>query len=350
LAEQAIPMSAATGINRASNRVDPALLKKLTARHRPSVARAITIVERGGSRAQMLLESIHVRTGNAYRVGITGPPGGGKSTLLTELAGLLCKRGATVGVIAVDPSSPFTQGAVLGDRVRMSALDGQDGIFIRSMASRGQSGGLSARTGDAADVLDAAGFDYVLVESVGVGQVGLDIEKLVDTTVVVIVPESGDQVQAIKAGLMEIADIYVVNKCDRPGSNSVLSTVQASLAFQHHHMPGWTPQVIRTVASAGEGIEDLAGELARHRDFLETNDLLKVQRRRRMSERVVQLLNELIRTTLWDDAAQARLNTTVDRIIDGELTPMATATRSYGWWVPSLVPSCGTPGRSSACV
>lgn len=302
-----------------------ALCERLIAGHRPSIARAISTVERGGAASHALLEQLHPRTGAAYRIGVTGAPGAGKSTLLCAFVRHLRSRNRTVGIIAVDPTSPFTQGAVLGDRIRMSAIDAGDGVFIRSMASRGETGGLSARTQDAADVLDAAGFDYVLIESVGVGQVGLDVEKLVDTTIVVVVPESGDQVQAIKAGLMEIADVYVVNKCDRPGSGGVANALQSALGFQHHHSPGWSPRVLRAVAVTGEGIEAMAAEIERHREYLQDSSLREARRRQRVESRTASMVAALLQETLWSESAKRQLAAAVDEILAGRSSPHRAA-------------------------
>lgn len=295
-----------------------ALLAGVLQGQRAAVARAISLVEREAVASVHLLHGMRKHVGRAHRVGITGPPGAGKSTLLSSLASLLVQQGRKVGVLAVDPTSPFTQGAVLGDRVRMADLDQSDRIFIRSMASRGQGGGLSPRAADAADVLDAAGFDWLFIESVGVGQVDLDIRHVVDTTLVVLVPESGDQIQAIKAGLMEIADLYVVNKCDRAGANSMLAAVQSCVSLQHHPDPDWMPRVLGAAASTGQGITEVHAELVRHRAHLGAQNRLQLRRRAGMKARLTGMLAHQLATQLEASVQEVGLDNAVERALSGE--------------------------------
>lgn len=236
---------------------------------RRAIARAISCVEAGQAAAAELLERLAGRIGRAHRIGITGPPGVGKSTLTAVLARELRQRGRRVAVIAIDPSSPFTGGAILGDRVRMAELDADDDVFIRSMASRGAVGGLSAATSAATDILDAAGFDDIIIETVGVGQSEIEIAHATATTVVVLNPESGDDIQAAKAGLMEIADLFVLNKCDRPGSHCAGSAIRAMLDLRRHRKPdAWAPPLLRTEAVNGRGIAQLADAIELHRNHL----------------------------------------------------------------------------------
>lgn len=250
-----------------------------------ALARLITFVENLWE-IDEIFRRIYPKVGKAYRVGITGPPGAGKSTLVDKLAVDLLERGFRVSIIAVDPSSPFTGGAVLGDRLRMvKAME--RGIFIRSMASRGSLGGLAETTGMVADVLDAFGYDMVLIETVGVGQSEVDVVKATDTVVVVLVPEAGDSVQALKAGLMETADVFVVNKADREGADRFIRELSAVVSLSPNE---WKPPIIKTVALSGEGIKDLADAILKHRDFL--GERLKEKRINRMVEQIENLLTK----------------------------------------------------------
>ena len=294
-----------------------ALLHGVLLGQRAAVARAITLVEREDPASVPLLRDLRKHVGRSHRVGITGPPGAGKSTLLSALARVLADQKQKVGVLAVDPTSPYTHGAVLGDRVRMADLDQSDHIFIRSMASRGQGGGLSPRAADAADVLDAAGFNWLFVESVGVGQVELDIRHLVDSTLVMLVPESGDQVQAMKAGLMEIADLYVVNKCDRDGANAMLAAVQSCVSLQHHPDSDWMPRVFGAAASTGHGIAEVLAELERHRAHLGGKNRLQQRRRAGMTARLKALLERQLVSRLNASVQDGQLQEAVDRALAG---------------------------------
>ena len=244
--------------------IDDALIQALFNGNRMALARAITAVEKGGPSAIELLQAINGHTGKTHKVGITGPPGSGKSTLANQLIQHIRGQGGSVAVLAIDPTSPFTQGALLGDRVRMTRADDDDDVFIRSMASRGALGGLSHATQEAVSILDAAGFDYILIETVGVGQTQLDVASVADTVMVVLVPESGDSVQAMKAGLMEIADFFVLNKCDRPGSESAYAAIQSALHLHRHRDGDWLPGIVKAVASEGKGVDAIAEQILQH--------------------------------------------------------------------------------------
>jgi LAO/AO transport system kinase len=231
-----------------------------------AVARAISLIENESPDAAALIRRIFPKTGRAYLVGITGAPGAGKSTLVDRLIATLRERGRTVGVIAVDPTSPFSGGAILGDRVRMQAHAGDSGVFIRSMATRGHLGGLAHATSEAALVLDAAGKDIVLIETVGVGQDEVDIVRTADVSVVTTVPGTGDEVQALKAGIMEIADVFVVNKADRDGADRTVASIEALLTLQTFPSGAWRPPIVKTEATTGKGIGDLLDAIDRFRE------------------------------------------------------------------------------------
>ena len=274
------------------------LVTGLQARQPRAVGRAISRVEDGGALQSELIRRVYPLTGRARVVGITGPPGAGKSTLVDRFARLCRQRGETVGILAVDPTSPFTGGAILGDRIRMQGLSTDPGVFIRSMATRGAMGGVARATRDAVDLLDAAGFDWVLVETVGVGQDEVEVVRTVDTVVLVTVPGLGDDIQAIKAGILEIADLFVINKADREGVDRTARDLEMMLGLGEHG--DWIPPILRTVAvrgagsDAGEGIDRLLAEVERHREHLIAGGEMAKRRISHLRLRVETLLKERV--------------------------------------------------------
>ena len=294
-----------------------------------SVARAISLVEDRGPAGAALLQGIAPSTGRAHRLGVTGPPGAGKSTLVNALARELLERGGSVGILAVDPTSPFTGGALLGDRVRMQGAAGDPRVFIRSMASRGGLGGLAAAAQDAADVLDASGKDWVVMETVGVGQTEVEVAGAADTVVVLLHPESGDGVQTMKAGLMEVADIFVVNKADREGADRLVREVLDTLELRRPGADGWRPPVLRTVASTGRGTAELLEAVERHRDGSRASGSFEARRRSRARERIRGLVEESIRARVLS-AGDSVLDGLVDRVVAGRSTPQAAALELLG--------------------
>ncbi|MFA5621301.1 MAG: methylmalonyl Co-A mutase-associated GTPase MeaB [Thermovirgaceae bacterium] len=267
-----------------------------------SIARLITAIESETDRSRQIMQSIYPCTGKAHLIGVTGSPGAGKSTFLDKLISSMMAAGQSVGVIAVDPSSPFTGGAVLGDRLRMQRHSLDPGVFIRSMGSRGSLGGLSRGTYEAALILDACGKDVVLIETVGVGQSEIDIVKIADTVALLLVPGMGDDIQIMKAGIMEIADVFIVNKADRDGSERVVREVNIMLDLQTGKE--WRPPVIPTVAESGEGIENAAESLLEHRRYLAGSAEGKRRKRRRLRLEVEEIVKREIAKVAekaWDD-------------------------------------------------
>jgi LAO/AO transport system kinase len=287
------------------------LVRRLLDGDRVALARAISRVENETSEAVEILDACFERSGRAYRIGITGPPGAGKSTLVTKLALEYRARGETVAIVAVDPTSPFSGGALLGDRVRMGELAGDSGVFIRSMATRGSMGGLAVHTAQVC-VLDAAGFTRVMIETVGVGQSELEVAQTADSTAVVLVPESGDAVQAMKAGLMEIGDVFVINKADREGAERAAFAIHSSLELRAQRTE-WSPPVLLTTASLGTGVTEVADAFEEHLSFLRDRGGLAGRRRERLDQRLGDLvrerlwrrLRERVNDTLWSEAVGA---------------------------------------------
>ncbi|MDX1675931.1 MAG: methylmalonyl Co-A mutase-associated GTPase MeaB [Longimicrobiales bacterium] len=353
------------------------LMERFRAGQRAALARVISIVENQRPGFQALLHEIHPETHGAIRVGITGPPGAGKSTLTAELIERYRAAGLTVGVIAVDPTSPYTGGALLGDRIRMNEVAQDRGVFIRSMATRGALGGLAAATREVMDVLAAYGFDVIIVETVGVGQSELDIAAAADTTAVVLVPESGDSIQTMKAGLMEAADLFVVNKADRPGAPRLAKEVEMMLHLRlgkamrnipaHHGVQlrradtarskmrtrtrlegedgseegersapedadgrpeGWTIPVLLTTAETGEGLDALMDGLREHAEWLRSSGELERRRRARLEERVRDAVQQRLLVRAWQEGRGGEiLEDSMDALVSGELTPYEVAAR-----------------------
>ncbi|HET6760606.1 MAG TPA: methylmalonyl Co-A mutase-associated GTPase MeaB [Gemmatimonadaceae bacterium] len=332
------------------------LIEDFNAAKPAALARVVSIVENHRDGFEQILGSLHSRTGRAKRIGLTGPPGAGKSTITALLVKSFRDQGLKVGVIAVDPTSPFTGGALLGDRVRMENVALDPGVFIRSMATRGSLGGLAAATREVADVLDAFGFDMLLIETVGVGQSELDVARTADTTVLVLVPESGDSIQTLKAGVMEVADIFVVNKADRPGADRLRNDVELMLGLRkgvsfgnmppHHGVDlkranparvareaasaanptEWTPPVLSAVATRHEGITEIMTALDRHFAYLLQSGTLRTRRRERLRERVMDVVERKVSDRLWKDSrTKAWLEEQLPSVEEGTATPFAVA-------------------------
>ncbi|HEX8738155.1 MAG TPA: methylmalonyl Co-A mutase-associated GTPase MeaB [Pyrinomonadaceae bacterium] len=309
---------------------DGNLVEKLLAGETRAVARAISKVENGaGGDAAELMKAVFPRTGNALIIGITGAPGAGKSSLVDKLATFYRDKGEKIGIICVDPSSPFSGGAILGDRIRMSTLGLDKNVFIRSMATRGNLGGLSRATVDAVAILDAAGFDKVIVETVGVGQDEVEIVKTADVSVVVLVPGMGDDIQAIKAGIMEIGDVFVINKADREGVLRTEKELEALLSLAHRP-DFWNSPIVKTIATENKGIEDLSKAIESYNDFQKTSENL--ERRKSIARwRLLELLQEkLLARVLNTNGTSEKLDRLAQEIAEKKTNPYSAVEEILG--------------------
>jgi len=301
------------------------LARGLLAGQRRALARAITLAETGGPAARALLAQVYTRGGRAHIVGVTGSPGAGKSTLVNALALHWRRAGRTVGIIAVDPTSPFTGGAILGDRIRMQPLGGDPGVFVRSMASRGRLGGIARATGDAVTLLDAAGFDLVVVETVGAGQSEVEIAGTAHTTVVVEVPGMGDDVQAIKAGILEIADVFAVNKADREGADTTVRQLRVMLDLGGPAPDGWRVPILKAVAMRGEGVVELAAAVDDHLAHLRESGGLARRERNRAAREFESIVREAALARVRSGVADAGWSALVEQVARRELDPYSAA-------------------------
>jgi len=300
------------------------LTDRLLAGDPRAIARAISLIENESPAGAEVVRRVFTRTGRAYLIGVTGAPGAGKSTLVDRLTGEIRAAGHTVGVVAVDPTSPYSGGAILGDRVRMQAHAGDAGVFIRSMATRGNLGGLARATSEVALVLDASGKDTIVIETVGVGQDEVDIVRTADVSIVTLVPGAGDEVQALKAGIMEIADIFVVNKADREGADRTVASIEALLALQTFDADAWRPPIVRTVATTGAGVSELVATIERFREH--TRATLGSRRRARAEFRLREILaRRFLQRVETQVLGPGEFEAYLERIARRELDPYSAA-------------------------
>ena len=316
-----------------------AVLAGVLAGERRAVGRAISMVEALGPEGREIVRGLHPHAGHAERVGLTGAPGVGKSTLASALVRTLRDDGRTVGVVSVDPTSPFTRGAVLGDRIRLNEHFVDRGVFIRSMATRGHAGGLAEATADAVLVLDAAGYDIVLVETVGAGQTEVEVSQLVETVALVLMPGGGDAIQAIKAGLMEIPDVLVVNKADRPGADLMRAELEGALGLVSWE-GGWRPPIVSTRALDGEGVGELAAAIARHRAHLADDGALEARRRDGLARQLRSLALDRFGRRVDEVLEAGFVEGLVDEVLAGRLDPASA--------VDEVVERADRPARSGS--
>ena len=303
-----------------------------------AVSRAISLVENTRPGFEQLLAAIHPHTGRAHRVGVTGPPGAGKSTLTQTLVGEWRSNGMTVAVVAVDPTSPLSGGALLGDRIRMEGVALDPGVFIRSMATRGALGGLALATREVCDVLDAAGFDRIVVETVGVGQSELDVVAATDTTVLVMVPESGDGIQTLKSGLMEVADVLVVNKADRPGADRLVREIEIAQGMRQRRTE-WAPPVLTTVATERQGVTAVRDAVERHRAEITASGRLGSRRGERLARQLRDVVQRALGRWAWEAGQGERLVAERRELVAlGATTPYAVAEEAVAGLSTRLAP------------
>ena len=295
-----------------------------------SIARLITLAENNDSEAAKAMKAIHPNTGDAHVIGITGVMGSGKSTLICELTREYRKKGLKVGIIGIDPTSPFSGGALLGDRVRMMELATDDGVFIRSMGTRGMLGGLTSAVYDVVEILDASGKDVVLVETVGVGQAEVDVIKIADTTLVVLIPGLGDSIQTIKAGIMEIADIYVVNKADRSGVEQTVAELEALIDISCSGKDREIP-VLTAVAKENKGIVELVKEIENHKNYLKKTKMFDAQRRKRYEAELVEIIRKRLMNFIFDESTfKGKVESLIDQISKKQVDPYTAADEILG--------------------
>jgi LAO/AO transport system kinase len=303
------------------------ILERFCEGDRMALSKIISCVENQSPDYRKVLAQLYPKAGRAYRIGFTGPPGAGKSTIVDKLTSLLVKDKKGVGIIAVDPTSPFTGGALLGDRIRMQDLTGQAGVFIRSMATRGSYGGLATTTREVSLVMDAFGKDYILIETVGVGQVEMDVVNTCDTTVVILVPESGDSIQAMKAGLMEIADIFVVNKSDREGANRIVGELNMILDIRRKK-GDWEYPIVSTEAVNNKGIDLLLSKVSEHKEFIVSNHLFEKHRKEQIKSEIKKIIELRIRDMIGERIlVSLNLDQLAEKVFSGEDDPYSAGER-----------------------